>query len=492
MKILERTPKSSFLVEILSSDNIPSILRAAIQILPLDADPGVREAVLELKRHPDTTVSSLATVFEIRSLAQRETQGDTGARTVTQMNTRALAFYQDLISMLDDESLEVRFSAIDSMGELRMEPFVDPLIGCLTQGDLRPRAVEALSRFGPKLVSYAKNRLRDPGQSLVTRTWLIKVLEHLDGKEALDLLMDQAESSETAVRNLALTSLWRKGRDPRAGQVPRAWAIERAQKEIELVKNFTAIELSIAKGGLRRRFFKAELDSLRIQGEARVFRLLGLIYPRAVMYRAYLHYRSPTRRTRSNAIELLDQHLKSPAHKDFVPLVEREDGSDGELVPKKGGHLPDIAEAQVENLLRGLESWLYRVWRWAQEGDSDDTGQFTWQDTLERVLLLKEISLFSGMSGEQILPVVDIVKQETFQKGTVIFSEGDEGDRLYLVMRGQVEIIRHGELIATLGKKECFGEMSLLDRAGRSATVRSTEDTLLLAVAKDDFQDLLD
>jgi len=244
--------------------------------------------------------------------------------------------------------------------------------------------------------------------------------------------------------------------------------------------------------GLRRQFFLSELDALRIQGETRVFRLLGLVYPREAIYRAHLHYRSSNRRTSANAIELLDQHLKSPGHKDFVDLVEREEVPEGRLIPKQGSHLPDIQDRQIGEMLRKTDRWLHRVWSWTLEGSGDDTGQFTWQDTLERVVLLKQIPLFAGMSGEQLLPVVDIVKQERFQKAKTIFSEGDPGDRLYLVMRGVVDVLRGGEHIVSLGRRECFGEMALLDREGRSASVVSKEESLLLTIEKTDFQDLLD
>ena len=49
-----------------------------------------------------------------------------------------------------------------------------------------------------------------------------------------------------------------------------------------------------------------------------------------------------------------------------------------------------------------------------------------------------------------------------------------------------------GDRVAVLGVKECFGEMALLDQSARSASVRAIKDVELLAISRDDFQDLLD
>jgi len=120
------------------------------------------------------------------------------------------------------------------------------------------------------------------------------------------------------------------------------------------------------------------------------------------------------------------------------------------------------------------------VWRWKEM-----------LSTVEKVLFLKAIELFSQITGEDLAPVALIAAEETRESGEVIFAEGEAGDALYLVLDGRVRIDREEEVIAELGERECFGEMSILDGAPRSATATAIEDTNLLKIARDDFQEIL-
>jgi NADH dehydrogenase len=89
------------------------------------------------------------------------------------------------------------------------------------------------------------------------------------------------------------------------------------------------------------------------------------------------------------------------------------------------------------------------------------------------------------------IAATDNITTEHFEPGETIFEQGDVGDRLYVIQRGSVEILRDGERLAVLGKCEYFGEMALLANAPRNATVKAVEPTDVLAVAKGDFAKLL-
>jgi CRP-like cAMP-binding protein len=108
------------------------------------------------------------------------------------------------------------------------------------------------------------------------------------------------------------------------------------------------------------------------------------------------------------------------------------------------------------------------------------------------VLHLRGVPLFRDLSADELLPVAQFAAEVKLAPGEVVFREGDDGDRLYIVAVGKVEVLRAGQRIAELGPGECFGEMALLDRTPRSATVRTLEETTLVATARDDFNDLLD
>ena len=75
-----------------------------------------------------------------------------------------------------------------------------------------------------------------------------------------------------------------------------------------------------------------------------------------------------------------------------------------------------------------------------------------------------------------------------YAEGEIIFKEGDEGDRMYVIQSGRVQITKKtssGDLtIATLGKGEIFGEMALFDRLPRSATAAALDEARILSIDK--------
>jgi CRP-like cAMP-binding protein len=111
--------------------------------------------------------------------------------------------------------------------------------------------------------------------------------------------------------------------------------------------------------------------------------------------------------------------------------------------------------------------------------------------TVEKVLFLKSIDLFSQIPGEDLAQVALISTEETRETGEEIFAEGEAGDALYLVLDGLVRVHRQDRVIADLGERECFGEMALLDAAPRSATVTAVADAHLLKISREDFQEIL-
>lgn len=114
-------------------------------------------------------------------------------------------------------------------------------------------------------------------------------------------------------------------------------------------------------------------------------------------------------------------------------------------------------------------------------------------DTLE---LLKKVDLFAGLKPEAIALISKVATEETHALGTKIFQHGDAGDKLYLILEGQVRISRDvpgmgEEALAVLGPGQVFGEMALLDESPRSADARVHSRCRVLAIPKDGFDDLL-
>ena len=111
--------------------------------------------------------------------------------------------------------------------------------------------------------------------------------------------------------------------------------------------------------------------------------------------------------------------------------------------------------------------------------------------TVEKVLFLKSIDLFSQIPGEDLAQIALISSEETRDQGDEVFAEGEAGDALYLVIDGKVRVHKQDRVIAELGERECFGEMAILDAAPRSATVTAVSESNLLKITREDFQEIM-
>ena len=115
---------------------------------------------------------------------------------------------------------------------------------------------------------------------------------------------------------------------------------------------------------------------------------------------------------------------------------------------------------------------------------------------LDAVDLLQRVELFQGLPREDLARLAEVVGGVAVDKGEVVFHEGEPGDAFYIVHQGAVEILKARpdgteEKLAVRRDGEAFGEMALLNDAPRSATARALQETQLLTVAREDFEELL-
>jgi MFS family permease len=95
---------------------------------------------------------------------------------------------------------------------------------------------------------------------------------------------------------------------------------------------------------------------------------------------------------------------------------------------------------------------------------------------LQRVPMLRTLPLPSVEQLARGLEPVDVAA------GSVVFRQGDVGDRYYVVESGEVEVVGDGRVVAVLGPGEGFGEIALLRRTPRTATVVARSDVRLRAL----------
>ena len=100
---------------------------------------------------------------------------------------------------------------------------------------------------------------------------------------------------------------------------------------------------------------------------------------------------------------------------------------------------------------------------------------------MERIALLKKVSLFSNLSEAHLDSIAEFCAERSFKEGDIVVKQGDSGIGLYIIGSGKMKIVKEtagGEKldIAELGPGDFFGEMAVLDSAPRSADVIALED----------------
>ena len=109
-----------------------------------------------------------------------------------------------------------------------------------------------------------------------------------------------------------------------------------------------------------------------------------------------------------------------------------------------------------------------------------------------RDLDLSKIWLFSTCSARELRTVRRALEEVTVPPGRVLIEEGAIGREFFFIVEGQASVRRGGRRIAALGPGDYFGELALLDRKPRSATIVADTEMLLLVLAQRQFNGLLD
>ena len=109
-----------------------------------------------------------------------------------------------------------------------------------------------------------------------------------------------------------------------------------------------------------------------------------------------------------------------------------------------------------------------------------------------RVDLIRGLPLFELCSRRDLRRIAALADERDVPAGTELSREGEPGNEFYVVVEGDVEVRRSGRRVARLGAGSFVGEIALLSRSPRTATVVAVTTLRVLAISGDDFVHLLD
>src|SRR5471032_2887019 len=105
---------------------------------------------------------------------------------------------------------------------------------------------------------------------------------------------------------------------------------------------------------------------------------------------------------------------------------------------------------------------------------------------------LSKIWLFSTSSTKDLRMIRRALEEVTVPAGLMLTEQGTIGREFFLIVEGQASVKRNNRKVATLGPGQYFGELALLDRRPRSASVTSDTDMTLLVLGQRQFNGVLD
>ena len=103
---------------------------------------------------------------------------------------------------------------------------------------------------------------------------------------------------------------------------------------------------------------------------------------------------------------------------------------------------------------------------------------------------LKSLPLFADVPDEELAQIAGFAQEVTVDQGRELVREGDFSYEFMAIEEGEAEVTRHGEHVADLGPGDYFGEMGLLERETRNATVTAKSDMRLVTLTGWDMKRL--
>ncbi len=241
-------------------------------------------------------------------------------------------------------------------------------------------------------------------------------------------------------------------------------------------------------------------------------------------------------RQRSNALEALDNLMDNALFKIMIPLLEISSAAESLAVGRRNFTLldADIAPGEFVSHLLSNDDWVTVVLAMSffkangfeqanlaliealtrvedrhirmmahniidHQTDHPGRREDVMQNEVmisDKILLLKGIEIFEGLAVSELAAVASVTEELNCPPGEIVIKEGSSGETMYLIIDGEVSVIKD------LGKKseleldriragDYFGEMALFENVVRSASIRTEQESRLLVLHKQEFNEIV-
>lgn len=129
---------------------------------------------------------------------------------------------------------------------------------------------------------------------------------------------------------------------------------------------------------------------------------------------------------------------------------------------------------------------------WRSDHDSGYSTRVALFSRDAKVEALKQAPLFAGLSRKQLGELAKVAEDVDVESGKVLCREGESGQEFFVIMDGEAEVTSKGKHVATCRVGEFFGEIALIERVPRTATVTAKTPLRFFVITSQSFLRLLD
>ena len=380
----------------------------------------------------------------------------------------------------------VREATVHCLGELRQQEGLVALMGML--GDPDPDVVTAVVATLGK-AEGVKQRMVDELSKRPVKQWqgLIGALIAQDDEEDLNEAMVAScrERLVQASRYLVAIDRLEETGDP----------------AVQLLVDQLSLQNSLVQDG--------------------VVRLLGYLGDVGVVGDLLERLSADDEEARESAVELLENIADRELLAQLMPLLESDRETQLALARTVSGWREGQLDEVLDYLLHSPNVWTEMATIWAAfslgreelvdavsaelaqeaaeileeikskrgDGEMAEDQPLT---TMEKITFLKESPFFAALPLEELYHIALSMEEEGAKEGTAVIKEGTMGDKMYIVVSGELEVKKEGgPRFAVLGASQVFGEQALLDEEPRSASVVALGDVHLLSLQRSSLERIL-
>ena len=478
-----------------SHDADPRVRRLGVELLAASDDPRARTELEDRATDDDPMVRALAI------------DGLSGSGSLER---------SVLARALQDEEAVVRLSAVEALtdgsgdpllagrlGPLEADP--DPLVGAamcvaLLGGPFRPGAVERLARLlsdertevraavvrrlhaasADDVLTFASPMLED--RSPAVRTEALRALASAAPDTAFGPALRALEGQDTSLREAALDVLGGLDLTQHASTIGRV-----ARERAALAQHDLALATAIPSDGAEAELLRtALLERGRSHAVVALSALSLVSRDRDAIWAALENLRGTEPGQLANALETLEVTEHRSLATPLVPLWELS----ANRTPPRDDWIELVAE-DSDPLIRSCVELVRATDRRGEVMGRSRTSM----SPMERVLALRTIALFEELSTADLRRLADLAEERAFADGEVISSEGEIGDELHLVLAGIVAVTRGGtgpaSVVARRGPGDVVGEMSIITRNPRVASLIAEDDVRTLRIGRQEFESMI-